>query len=161
MVDATGPMQNDYSVEVNLLGKDLDPDTITSILGMEPVEAARSGEPRRSSNGHGLHNDGLWAYEAASHDDITECRDHQLVCLVDSIEPHVEKLRSAGVERIYFYYTLSSFTGLMNIRFRPDTLAKIGRLNADLYVSCFDCFNPKHPFWQTSTVIEDGSAAAA
>jgi len=159
MVDATGPMQNDYSVEVNLLGKDLDPSAVTSILGLEPMEAARSGEARRNGRANGTHQEGFWAYETASHDDVNECRDHQLVCLVDAIEPHLEKLRAAGVERIYFYYTLSSFTGLMNIRFRPDTLAKIGRLDADLYVSCFDCFNPKHPFWQTST-IEDGNATA-
>jgi hypothetical protein len=159
MVDATGPMQNDYSVEVNLLGKDLDPAMVSTILGLEPAEAARSGEPRRNGHGDGTHLEGLWTYEAASHDDVNECRDHQLVCLVDSIAPKIEQLRAAGVERIYFYYTLSSFTGLMNIRFRPDTLAKIGNLGADLYVSCFDCFNPKHPFWQT-TAIEDSNAAA-
>lgn len=160
MVDATGPMQNDYSVEVNMLGADLDPDAITSILNLDPIESARAGEPRRNGRGNGAHNEGLWAFEAASHDDINECRDHQLVCLVDNIAPNVERLRAAGVERIYFYYTLSSFTGMMNIRFRPDTLAKIGQLGADLYVSCFDCFNPKHPFWQSASA-EDSSAAAA
>jgi hypothetical protein len=159
MVDATGPMQNDYSVEVNLLGTNLEPETVTSILGLQPIEAARNGDPRRNGSGTGTHVEGLWAYEAASHDDVNECRDHQLVCIVDAIAPHVEKLRSAGVERIYFYYTLSSFTGLMNIRFRPDTLAKIGQLGADLYVSCFDCFNPRHPFWQ-STQVEDSNAPA-
>ncbi|MBC8145131.1 MAG: DUF4279 domain-containing protein [bacterium] len=159
MLDATGPMQNDYSVEVNMLGKDLEPAAVTSILGLEPMEAARSGEPRRNGKGNGSHSEGFWAYEAASHDDVNECRDHQLVCLVDRIEPNIEKLRASGVERIYFYYTLSSFTGLMNIRFRPDTLAKLGRLDADLYVSCFDCFNPKHPFWQ-SAETEDGNLPA-
>jgi hypothetical protein len=139
----------------------LAPSRNTTILGLDPVEGARSGDPRRNGNGIGMHEEGFWSYEAASHDDVNECRDHQLVCLVDSIEPHVESLRSAGVERIYFYYTLSSFTGLMNIRFRPDTLAKIGRLNADLYVSCFDCFNPKHPFWQSSAIEDSTESASA
>ena len=148
------PIQNDYSVEVNLCGHDLDPDRVTEILGLAPVEAARKGDSRHNGHANGVYEDGFWAYERISSDDVNECRDHLLACLVSSVEPHIEKLRAAGVERIYFYYTLSSFTGLMNIRFKADTLEKLGRIDADLYVSCFDFFNPKHPFWQADPSLE-------
>jgi hypothetical protein len=145
---------NDYSIEVNFLGADLDPDLVSRILGLTPVKAARRGAVR--PHGNGSYEEGHWVYEASTQDDVTECRDHQLNCLIESVEPHIESLRAAGVDRILFYYTLSSFIGLLNIRFKSETMARLGALNADLYVTCFDCFNPKHPFWKL-----DGDNAAA
>jgi hypothetical protein len=149
---------NDFSVEINFTGANLDPDRITEIIGLQPVKVSRAGEPRKA-DANDLHEEGFWSYETSSNDEITECRDHQLNCLVDTVEPHIDSLRDAGVDRVYFYYTLSSFVGLMNIRFKAETLEKIGRIKADLYVSCFDCFNPQHSFWQTEPQA-DGQAQA-
>ncbi len=145
---------NDFSVELNMTGNNLDPDKVTEIVGLAPVKAARNGEPRRPGTTE-THEQGFWCYETSSQDEVNECRDHQLKCLVESVEPHVERLRDAGVERIYFYYTLSSFIGLLNVRFQSETLEKLGRIGADLYVSGFDCFNPKHSIWK-----EDGAVAS-
>ena len=138
---------NDFSVEVNLVGNNIDPERITEILGLEPVKSGRTGEPRNNGRGEAVHEQGFWTYEISSNDEINECRDHQLLCLAEKLEPHAEALRAAGVERFYFYFTLSSFVGLLNIRFKAETLATLARLNADLYVSCFDCFNPRHEIW--------------
>jgi hypothetical protein len=152
---------NDFSVEVNLIGTNLDPDRVTALLGLEPVKTARAGD-RRSTNSEALHEHGFWAYEVSSNDDVTECRDHQLICLAQAIEPHRDALRDAGVERIYFYFTLSSFVGLLNIRFKNETLRMLADLGADLHVSCFDCFNPNHPIWREPSIAEapaDGTAA--
>lgn len=151
---------NEFSVEINLIGSELDPDQITAILGLEPVKIARAGEPRCNGKEDSFHEHGFWAYETTSHDEVNECRDHQLICLAESIEPHIEKLRSAGVERIYFYFTLSSVFGLLNIRFKAETLELLGRIGADLYVSCYDCFNPNHPIWRQPSMAEAASAPA-
>lgn len=138
---------NDFSVELNLMGHDLDPDRVTSILGLRPVKAGRKGDPRTFSADGGVYDMGFWVHEISSQNEITDCRDHQLTCLADAIMPHVDALESAGVERIYFYYTMSSFIGMLNIKFNAETMAKLGSINADLYVSCYDCFDSKHPFW--------------
>ncbi len=147
---------NDFSVEVNFTGAALDPDRITEITGLAPLKSAKTGDARQNSDS--VCEEGFWSYETSSHDDVNECRDHQLICLVDKLEPHVAELHAAGVERIYFYYTLSSFVGLMNIRFKAETMEKLGRINADLYVSCFDCFNPNHSIWQDDEAMADASA---
>jgi hypothetical protein len=147
---------NDYSVEVNLVGTALDPERITEILQLQPAKSACRGGARPSGNG--TYEEGYWVYEASSQDDLTECRDHQLSCLLESIEPHVPALRAAGVERINFHFTLSSFIGLMNIRFHSETMARLGAIDADLYVACYDCFDPKHPYWRLE--IGDQSAQA-
>jgi hypothetical protein len=149
---------NDFCVEVNLIGSELDPDRVTSITGLEPVKAARAGDTRTFGKENSVYEHGFWAYEVSSTDEITECRDHQLICLARSIEPHIDQLRDAGVERVYFYFTLSSVVGLLNIRFKSETLQTIARLDADLYVSCYDCFNPKHPLWSESSLAAEASA---
>jgi hypothetical protein len=154
MHDAIGAVQNDYSVEVTLLGKDLEPRTISTILGVEPAEAARNGDRHINGHGDGTYTEGFWSYEISSHDDVVECRDHQINSMIDILEPHLEEIRSAGVEKLYFYYTLSSFTGLMNIRIHAATLARLARIDADLYISCFDCFNPKHPYWKQTPSLQ-------
>lgn len=146
---------NDYSVEVSFLGADLDPDRISEILGLQPAKSARRGCVRPSGNG--AYEEGLWMYETTTQDDLTECRDHQLNCLIGQVEPHMEALRTAGVERIHFYYTLSSFIGLMNIHFCSETMARVGALNADLYVTCYDCFDPNHPYWNAE-LSHDGAS---
>jgi hypothetical protein len=153
---------NDFSVEVNLLGSTLDPERITEIIGLEPVKTARAGDLRCSGREDTAYEQGFWAYEVSSNDDVMECRDHQLICLAQALEPHIDKLRDAGVERVYFYFTLSSFVGLLNIRFKSETLQSLARLDADLHVSCFDCFNPNHPIWRESSIAAasaDGNAA--
>jgi hypothetical protein len=147
---------NDFSVEVNFTGQNLDPARVTEIIGLQPIKSAKTGEPRR--NGGAVHEEGIWAYETSSNDEVTECRDHQLNCLIDKVQPRMEELREAGVERTYFYFTLSSFVGLLNIRFKAETLARLGSLNADLYVSCFDCFNPKHSIWQDGAAVAENHA---
>jgi hypothetical protein len=157
MAPATDLLRNDFSVEVNFVGRELDPDRLTSILELQPTNAARAGQPRNNGRGNAAYQDGFWVYEVSSNDEINECRDHQLNCLVDAVAPKVDQLRAAGVERIYFYYTLSSFAGMLNIRFKAETLQKLGGIDADLYVSCFDCFNPK---FLNDAIIGDGIAIA-
>jgi len=139
---------NEYSVEVNLLGTSLDPERITSILGIEATKSAKVGQPRRKGQDDSVYDESFWAYEVSSRDDINECRDYQILCVADIIEPKVDLLKEAGVERIYFYYTLSSFYGMMNVRLKAETMDRLARIGADLYLTGFDCFNPKHPFWQ-------------
>lgn len=157
MNSTSDTITNDFSVEINFIGSNLDPSRVTEIIGLEPIKTATTGQPRRSGS-DAVYEEGFWAYEVSSTDEVTECRDHQLNCLVDQVEPHLERLRDAGVEKIYFYYTLSSFVGLMNVRFKAETMAKLGQINADLYVSCFDCFNPKHSIWKDGAAMADGNA---
>lgn len=151
-------LTNDFSVEVNLMGQNMDPDQVTQILGLKPLKAARAGDPRRNGNPDAVYEENFWCYEISSQDDVNECRDHQLTCLADTIAPRMDELRAAGVERIYFYYTLSSFIGILNVHFKKETLAKLAAIGADLHVSGFDCFNPKHPMWQEDGALADGNA---
>ena len=147
MMDASDCCTNDFSVEVNLVGRELNPARVTAILNLEPTKAAVAGAPRES-NPAATYELGFWAHEMSSRNEITECRDHQLTCLADSIAPHLAALKDAGMERIYFYYTMSSFIGMLNIKLNANTLQKLSGLGADLYISCFDCYDSKHPFWK-------------
>lgn len=155
------PITNDFSVEVNLTGPGLDPALISTILGLEPTSAARAGEPRkRCDDGTKVHTEGFWAYEVSSNDEVNECRDHHLNCVVDTLTPHRDRLKEAGVERIYFYFTLSSFLGLMNIRLQASTMNKLAEIGADLYISCFDCFDPRHSYWSVGVDIPNQQPSA-
>jgi hypothetical protein len=152
---------NEFSVEVNLTGAAIDPARITEILGLQPTTSASTGEPRRSKPGDApkVYTEGFWAYEVSSNDEVNECRDHQLNCVVDTLTPHCERLREAGVERIYFYFTLSSFLGLMNIHLQTETMSKLSAIGADLYISCFDCFDPSHAFWSEEDATADNTGS--
>lgn len=152
---------NDYSVEVNLVGRLLNPERISDILGIQPTKAALAGDPRPTCKKGSPYDMGFWSHEVSTQDDLTECRDHHLTCLADAVAPHVYALREAGVERIYFYYTMSSFIGMLNVKFNAETMAKLASMNADLHVSCYDCFDPKHPFWSTQPEAQDGAARPA
>ncbi len=139
---------NEYSVEANLVGSNLDPERVTDILGVEPSKSGLEGQPRPTSSNGGTHNQNFWTLERSSGDSANECKDYQLNCLLDIVEPKITELRNAGVENVYFYFTLCSSIGLLNIKFNAETMTRLSGLNADLYVSCFDCFDPKHPYWQ-------------
>lgn len=131
-----------------MTGADLDPAKVTEILGLVPTDSARTGDPRRNGHADAAYTEGFWCHEVSAQDEINQCRDHQLCNLVDIIEPKADLLRSAGVERIYVYFTLSSYVGMMNLHFKAETMGKLSKIGADLYVTCFDCFNPNHAFWQ-------------
>jgi hypothetical protein len=150
---------NEYTIEVDFTGDRLDPEKVTAIMGLQPTECAKAGDPRRNGHGHegATYEHGFWTYDATSQDDVDECRDAHLKQLAEMVEPHVERLREAGVERIYFYYTLCSHIGLMNIHFKAETLRKVCDIGADLYVSCFDCFNPNDPIWKEDSSLTEES----
>lgn len=145
-------LTNDYSVEVTLTGENFDPETASTILGTQPTKFGRKGEPRHANQNGAAWDMNFWSREISSNDDVTQCRDHHITCLVDEIEPHISALRDAGMERIYFYFTLSSSIGLLNIKLNSSTMGRLAGIDAELYISCFDCFDPNHAFWQ-----EDGA----
>ncbi len=149
---------NEYTIEVDLIGDKVDPEAITRIMGLQPTDTACTGDPRKNGHEGAVHEHGFWTYDATNHDDTGDCRDHQLRVLAEQIAPKVEQLRDAGVERIYFYYTLCSQTGLMNIHFKAETLAHLSTIGADLYVSCYDCFNPNDALWKEEVSFEEESA---
>ena len=145
-------LTNEYSIEITLTGKDFDPEKATRILGKEPTKSGKCGEERNSMRENaGCWDESFWSYEISARDDINECRDHHISCLIDDIAPHTEVLKEAGMERIYFYYTLASSIGLLNIKLTPTTMSRLAEINADLYISCFDCFDPNHEFWNESS----------
>ncbi len=148
MAIASETIKNDFSVEVNMTGPDLDPGKVTELLGLVPTTSARTGDPRSNGHADATYAEGIWCHEVSAQDEINQCRDHQLICLVNNIEPKIDAIRAAGVERIYFYFTLSSYVGMMNLHFKAETMGKLANIDADLYVTCFDCFNPKHSFWK-------------
>lgn len=145
MASLSDSLTNDFSVELNLIGRHLDPERVTSILGMRPLKAACAGAACACAP-EKTYSEGFWVYEVTSHDEINDCRDHHLNRLADALLPHYTRLQAVGVERISFNYTMSSSIGLLNIKFNAATMAKLAQLHADLYVACYDCFNPGHPF---------------
>lgn len=152
-------LTNITSVEVNLVGTTLDPDRITAILGIQPSCAGRAGDACGHPDPMRLRDEGFWAHEMSAGDGVVECRDHGVNCLADALLPNVDQLRDAGVDRIYFYYTLSSFIGMLNVRLKSETMRKLSDLGADIYVSCFDCFDPNHSFFSLGSEGDNGSPA--
>ena len=149
-------LTNDYSVEVTLVGEDFDPVKATEIIGVQPDKSGRRGDSRQpDAENVSSWKQSFWSREISSRDDINECRDHNISCLIDEIAPHIDTLKSeAGMDHIYFYYTLASSIGLMNIKLAPETMGRLSGIGADLYISCFDCFDPNHAFWSES-ISED------
>lgn len=154
-------LTNDYSVEVTLTGENFDPEKASAILGVQPTKSGCKGEPRQAHHGGAVWDASFWAREINSRDDVNQCRDHHISCLIDDIEPHIGTLRDAGMERIYFYFTLSSSIGLLNMKLNASTMGRLADIGADLYVSCFDCFNPNHAFWQEDGAALDGKSHTA
>lgn len=144
---------NDYSVEVTLTGDGIDPEDISSILGKKPSKVGRKGDPRHPDRPD-VHEESFWSHEINSRDDVNQCRDHHISCLIDDIAPHIGRLKDAGMERIYFYYTISSSIGMLNMKLNPETMRRLSDIDADLYISCFDCFDPNHDFWKAGEGIE-------
>lgn len=153
-------LTNDYSVEVTLAGEDFDPEQASTILGVKPTKSGYKGESRAAHQDGAVWNTSFWSREISSRDDVTQCRDHHISCLIDDIEPHIDNLRKAGMERLYFYFTLTSSIGLLNIKLSPSTMSRLAGLDADLYISCFDCFNPNHAFWQDGAEVEADDTAS-
>ena len=148
-------LTNEYSVEITLAGKNFDLEKANQLLDKEPTKSGQCGEPRHlHKENEACWEESFWSYEISSRDDIHQCRDHHISCLIDDIQPHIEALKKAGMERIYFYYTLASSIGLLNIKLAPGTMRRLAEIDADLYISCFDCFNPNHAFWKEGTTEE-------
>ena len=147
-------LTNEYSIEVTLTGESFQFEKATEILGLEPTKVGRKGEPKRKGQCNTVWEADYWSHEINSRDDVNTCRDHHISCLVDQIAPHVEALKAAGMERVYFYFTLSSSIGLLNMKLNPATMKRLADVDADLYISCFDCFDPGHSFWKEEAGAE-------
>jgi hypothetical protein len=88
-----------YQVALYLRGDVLDPDQVTSLLGVQPSKAHRKGEERRTpTNQKYLTKIGLWSLAAKSGGELSELLD-ELSRQLSGVEEPLKSL--AGVQDAY------------------------------------------------------------
>ncbi|MCC6192133.1 MAG: DUF4279 domain-containing protein [Anaerolineales bacterium] len=113
-----------------LIGKDVDPDAASNMLGLTPSRAFRKGDPRGESK---TWPHGLWTITSQHAVDSTDLARH-IEWLLDQLEPvrdQLESLRDGDVKADIDCF-FESLTGHGGPTFGPQLLARIASLDLEL-----------------------------
>lgn len=132
-MDESSPVRVIVLVSFVLVGADLDPETITDLLGLQPTRARRRGEVIRS-HPSSVYPTGSWSLQSDLHD--SEPIEAHVTRLLDHLEGKGSEIRSlihSGLDG-GFYCTYAMQTELNRILLSSATLARIANLNLDLTI---------------------------
>jgi hypothetical protein len=141
---------NEYRITLCFMGDDLSLEQATRVVGLNPTFSVRKGETYRPSlpNYKGqekLAKTTIWEYELTN---ITSDKGEEVLeNFIDGLVAKSIDFKAINFEYCELYFGLSSYSGQMNIFFNEMLLRKITALPASLSVSCFDLYDPKHPYW--------------
>lgn len=116
-----------------LVGPELDPDAITSLLGLQPTRSYRRGETMRTRPMH-RYPTGSWSLESGL--PTSEPIDVQIISLLGRLEGRATEIRNlvhSGLDG-GFYCTYSMGSKLGRIRLTSPVLARIGNLDLDITI---------------------------
>ena len=145
-ISVGGKAGSRVTVSYRLTGNDLDPDSITELVGLEPRTAYRKGELRTFPDGSfgAPHRFGMWSMSTEGLVARTEDLDRHLVWLLDRLEPAGEQLRALvdGGYRADFF--CGCFMGGWNSGWEVPAgiLERIGQLGARIGL---DIYGPEEP----------------
>jgi hypothetical protein len=113
-----------------LIGKDLDPDAVTSLLGLEPTRMFRKGDRRGETK---VWPHGYWGITSQGTVETTDLAVH-IEWLLAQLEPVREQLTSVvrGDVKADVNCFIESGTGHGGPTFSPQLLARIAALNLEL-----------------------------
>ncbi len=127
-----------YTIELRIVGKNLDPDDITRTLGLEPTQVRRMGEPKvEGANSKWTAN--VWGFEVLppGKDDWPSLEDG-IETLLGTFRPIRERLRacSAGNEMyLWCGHFTSSFDGGPTLS--PTLLKSLGDFGVQLILDTY------------------------
>jgi hypothetical protein len=114
-----------------LTGPSLDPDAVSSLLGLTPTRSHRRGEATRSGRPYAI---AIWGLDSGC--GPSEALETQLDSLLHQLQPRSGEIRAllrSGVDAgFYCTYSLSADTG--RIRLSPQVLARVASLRAQLVI---------------------------
>lgn len=134
-----------FDASFRIIGNKLDPDEITSLLGIKPDYSHKKGQPnnRRSKSGKIIlgppHKTGIWSINSDL--DETSSLEEHLEFLLGTITPFGEKIRQLSDEgyRVDFYCGFFQKPGAQGgFNVAPDVLQRMGEIGINLAVSTFE-----------------------
>lgn len=122
-----------------IMGKDLDPAEITSLLHMHPDQFHRCGDPNISQAGRRYANytEGLWALHAAV--DATSVIDAHLEALVTKLwkhRDHLQEFRKRGY-RVDIFVGIFGIDDNMGLVLKNPLLRRVMQLGVDLELDLY------------------------
>ena len=117
-------------------GESLNPEHITSRLGLEQTFAKTPGNPMPFPSNLVTESDGLWAISSQDRL-VTTTLDRHLVFLLDLLEPvsgDILEITAPGKLFAYFHCYWLPIAFLGGPAIRPETLRKIEKINAYLEI---------------------------
>lgn len=128
---------NTFHVSFRFIALDLEPDTVSSLLGLQPSRSYRAGELRPTKHGRFAGHSfpqriGVWLLDSPLAGNA-EAEEH-LVWLLDQLEP-----RTADIHRVIasgakadFYVGLVTESGQGGCVLTPGVMRRLGRLGVEL-----------------------------
>ncbi len=143
---STNSLQNEVKVTARFVGENVDPEIITSKLGIQPSEAHIKGELSRKRSKHAW-STGYWGIDSpCSSDQAFEKHIEYLLELLEPKLPILDHLREEGIFlSFYCGFFVNEQEGSIFVRLSPVLLERLGRIGASL-----DC-------WTYCCVKEDSS----
>lgn len=124
-----------------VMGPDLEPEVVSQLLGLEPTEAHRRGDPRVGKSGRRYSDfaEGLWGWrpDLAESEPLAE----HLRALLDVMEPkavRLQRLKEMGL-RLDLFVGVFGSAGNFALILEQELLSRLGRLGADLVLDMYSC----------------------
>jgi hypothetical protein len=134
-----------FDASFRIIDNDLDPEQISSLLGIKPDHSHRKGEPnnKRTKSGKVIighpYKTGIWNINSNLPE--TSSLEEHLNSLLDRLEPVGDKIKQLSIEgyRVDFYcacFTEHEFQGGFDVG--PDILERMGRMGIILGISTYE-----------------------
>jgi len=118
--------------------EDVEPDVVTRILGLEPTESVRVGDPAKYDNGSEYSSHlGIWKLELEDAN-LSETVEDQISRWVSLLEPKIEQLNQLKELGYSPYLDCIAEPDSLSLCIAPCSLLKLGELNISLSVWLYE-----------------------
>ncbi len=121
-----------------ILGEDMHPHEVTSLLGIDPTKQQISGESRASRSGSIINKISGWFLSSEGHLSSRDSRDH-LAWILKKLEDKddmIAEIQQRGWQAYLFFYW-SSLSGHGGPTLSPPQMKRLAELNLEI---SFDCY---------------------
>jgi hypothetical protein len=125
--------KNEYRICFGMTAEDLDPDLVTSLLGLAPSLTFRRGDVTRGGRVLGF---GKWEHQFPNPEG--DRGEEYLGRYAEQICALIPSLAETGAKKYYFHVWMTTYCGQINFDFRPDILGRLAKIPSSLFISVFD-----------------------
>ncbi|HEX6903867.1 MAG TPA: DUF4279 domain-containing protein [Thermoanaerobaculia bacterium] len=141
MASKGAQLMTTFSLSFRVMGTDLDPDLVSQILGMEPSQSHKKGDPNIGKSGrrYSDFSEGLWALSLQSKEaNNLEERLSTIVELLRDREKELKSLRELGYRMDIFVGVFGESTGNLGFSIDSNLLSALGKLGLTLDFDIYD-----------------------